>query len=176
MKQVSLKNQTFYRTIGGAWEDTILEPGPSFVGGGRFNPPGNFGALYFSSDKEVALLEWLRERTLEEAGEYVTYSFKISLVRGVDLGSEKSFSIPLWRSGASNESQKYGQKLFLEGMEGILYLSSKIGKCKNLVVFPANVLKNNSIKVLRKEPAFSLKRPPGGASDAVTSIVPSGGL
>ena len=146
-----IERKKFYRTVGSDWADTILETGPSFNGGGRFNPQGQFGALYFSENQNVAHTEWLRERTKEEAGPHVTVTFEITLVKVLDLKTDPDTELVEWRSGGYQKPQEIAAEAYHAGAEGILYHSAKAqDEVENLVVFPANVLKSDAIKILHK--------------------------
>jgi len=146
-----IERKKFYRTVGYDGADTILETGPSFNGGGRYNPPGLFGALYFSENQNVSHAEWLRERTKEEAGQHVTVIFEITLAKVLDLKTDPDTELVEWRSGGYQKPQEIAAEAYHAGAEGILYHSAKSeGEIENLVVFPANVLKSGAIKLLHK--------------------------
>lgn len=148
---VEVGRRKFYRTVGFDWADTILETGPSFNGGGRFNSPGLFGALYFSENQNIAFREWLRERKEEEAEPHVTFAFEVTLGQVVDLKAGQDFDIVEWRSGGYLKPQEIAAQAYHAGAEGILYYSAKTQEeVENLVIFPANVLKSDAIKILHK--------------------------
>ena len=148
---VKIETRKFYRTVGSDWADTILETGPSFNGGGRFNPPGVFGALYFSENQNIAYREWLREREAEEAEPHVTFTFEITLDKVINLKASDDIGVVEWRSGGYHKPQEIAALAYHVGSEGILYHSAKTqDEVENLVIFPANVLKSGTIKVLHK--------------------------
>ena len=148
---VKVERKKFYRTVWADSADTILETGPSFNGGGRFNPQGQFGALYFSEDQNIAHAEWLRERTREEAGPSVTVAFEIALAKVLDLKTGPDSQRIDWRSGGYQKPQEIAAEAYHAGAEGVLYHSAKSqDEVENLAVFPANVLQSDAIKILRK--------------------------
>ena len=138
----------FYRTITEKRIKTILESGPSFIGGGRFNPKGEFGALYFSENQETAYKEWLRGRIDNEAVPCITATFKVVLSNVVQLINDKNHHITKWKTGRYTESQELGEKLYYNNVEGIVYDSALADGIKNIVVFPANLIKNSAILYL----------------------------
>ena len=151
---VKIERKRFYRAVGSDWAETILETGPSFNGGGRFNSPGIFGALYFSENQNIAYQEWLREREADEAEPHVTFTFEIALDKVIDLKASEDFEVVEWRSGGYQKPQEIAEEAYQSQAEGILYHSVKAkDEIENLVIFPANVLKSSAIKILHKSHA-----------------------
>ena len=148
---VKIERKRFCRTVGSDWANTILETGPSFNGGGRFNSPGFFGALYFSEDQNIAYREWLREREAGEAEPHVTFTFEITLDKVIDLTAREDFEVVEWRTGGYQKPREIAVEAYRNQAEGILYRSAKAKEeVENLVVFPANILKSAAIKVVHK--------------------------
>lgn len=137
---ITIDSKIFYRTMSEKRTKTILESGPSFNGGGRFNPKGEFGALYFSENQETSYKEWLRGRTAAEAVPCVTVAFKVLLSNVVQLINNKNYHITKWK-----ESQEVGKKHYYNNIEGIVYDSALANGIKNIVVFPANLIKSSAI-------------------------------
>lgn len=52
---------TFFRMVRAEDSDSILSTGASFTYGGRYNKPGEFGALYLSDDPAVCEKEKVRQ-------------------------------------------------------------------------------------------------------------------
>lgn len=138
---------------------TLLEG--SRRAGGRFNPTGEFGALYLSLDTETmwAELSRLALRTgveLTELDPRTMSVVRVRLKRVLDLRNAREQD----RWGIDDEalmSEGYGGCQALAraarraGFEGILYPSAARPAGSNLVVFLDRLDPNSDIKVTRRK-------------------------
>lgn len=85
----------FFRLVLSVNATAIEETGPSFVGGGRYNPPGEFGALYLSESPALCWNEKMKQYNdraeaipLQTLGE-----FDVRISRCLDLTDDNVLKI-----------------------------------------------------------------------------------
>lgn len=138
-------------------ERTLLA---SFGAGGRFNPAGEFGALYVSLDPETPFRELRRQA--EKAGLEVLdllprtlFAAEVRLHRVLDLacaGVPPEFRIPerALRSDDWTACQSLARRSRHVGYEAIRFPSAT-GRGENLAIFLDRLTPGSHIRIIREE-------------------------
>lgn len=125
--------------------------------GGRWNPPGNFAAVYISTTAEVAVSEYLAHQRYfgfrdSDALPCALVGLEVQFQKVLDLTdgevrkalavSEARMTNDAWRKAKKHESltQAIGRLAFEAELEAIIVPSSAAPGEKNLVVFPGNLV------------------------------------
>lgn len=149
----------FYRMVAKEHENEILNIQGSLQGGGRYNPPGEFGVLYLSENEKVSIAERLRKG--ESPYPMTLAEIEVNLSEVLDLTDDTSVKQLNINKGdllrvTGNVAYDYeitreiARMARAKGIEGLL-VPSVTSKGKNLVIFIDN-LKSKSgsfVKVLR---------------------------
>ena len=122
---------------------TMDDIGPSFLYGGRYNPPQEFGVLYLSVSKECAFKEKLRQvkGRKDNLLPQVAASFDVKIVRALNLLDaavlEKIGVIQedLIRNNDFFVPQSVAREARNVGFEALITFSAVGEECCNLVVF-----------------------------------------
>jgi len=127
--------------------------------GGRWNPPGEFGALYTTTDEDD--IEREMERAAEKRGitpkdlmprDIVTIS--VFLQKVLDLTDPAvlhalKFNPDELTEGTYERTRDLARAIFKAGIEGIV-VPSAIGKGKNLVIYSGNLSSKSSVSEKRR--------------------------
>ena len=127
--------------------------------GGRWNPPGEFGALYTTTGEDD--IEREMERAAEKRGitpkdllprDIVTIA--VSLQKVLDLTDPAillslKFNVDDLTKDAYDDTCALARAVFRAGIEGIL-VPSAIGKGKNLVIYLENLSSKSSVSEKRR--------------------------
>lgn len=89
VETVPLKGH-FFRLVLSVNANAIEETGPSFVNGGRYNPPGEFGALYLSESPALCWNEKLKQYNdrADAVPQQSLGEFDVHIARSLDLTDE----------------------------------------------------------------------------------------
>lgn len=90
LTSISVKGD-YFRSVVLKHENEILSAGGSFQYGGRYNPQGEFGALYAGENKEVCKAEIKIKG--ENTAPHVMVKLRISLTKVLDLTDTKNLKI-----------------------------------------------------------------------------------
>lgn len=143
----------FFRVVHKKHAKMPLDPRGSKQTGGRYNPPGEFGACYLGESEKVCWSELKRRNLLLNPEDYIMYKVKIKLNSVLDLTStEVRRKLHLQRaddllSEDYTKTQILGKAARKFGFEGILTPSATSAGAV-LVVF-SNMLSKNSLIRLR---------------------------
>ncbi len=124
------------------------EISPSLLYGGRYNPAGEFGVLYFAISPRCAYTELLKqvEGVKEDLPARVVGTFRLDLRKCLDLTDpqvHKSLGISLADLTAPTDfrlTQQISQAVRKVGFEALLVPSAASPECKNLVVYKDKLL------------------------------------
>lgn len=152
----------FYRAIPESRASFALEDGPSYQYSNRYNVPNSFGALYFADKPEVC------RATIEKRGflhnriqPHVLLCFEIDCEGVLDLSNHqlqkilginindflKSAEIP----GAYDAPQKFSLDMYLKPKISGFLVPDVTNTGNTLVLFPAKLLSNKSIRMVQVE-------------------------
>jgi len=92
LKGQAILGDTYYRSIPERFKTTPLEWAPSFQDGNRYNPKGEFAALYLAGTERLAEKEVEGRLKPQYQEPRAMLSFRISLKNVLDLTSEDSVS------------------------------------------------------------------------------------
>ncbi len=130
----------------------------SKIAGGRWNPRGEFGALYLALSEEGAIGEFVRyvgyykSLTLDDATTREIVRVKVNVRKILDLTDPKIRSLlgvtqeelRSVRAEWDDNTWPIARAIFAAGFEGILVPSAANGWI-NLVLFPENLLPGSSV-------------------------------
>lgn len=129
--------------------------------GGRFNPPGEFGALYLSMDRATVRAELRRraERTGVEPDELLPracMAVEVDVGRVLDLTDESErtrWGLDLTALAGDEHTlcQEVGRAARREGYEAILYPSAARASGLNVVVFTDRLHPGSRVQVVSRE-------------------------
>lgn len=123
----------------------------SLRNGGRYNPPGEFGALYTSPDLLTAVEEvarGVRARGVDPAAfgpdDWWSYELEVSIDVVLDLTSAEvlsrlGVSADLLTSGDLATTRRLAQEAREVGYQAVIVPSAAVPGSKNLVIFPDKV-------------------------------------
>ena len=85
----------FFRLVLSVNAGAIEETGPSFVGGGRYNPPGEFGALYLSESPALCWNEKMKQYNdrADAIPPQTLGEFDVHIARSLDLTDESVLKV-----------------------------------------------------------------------------------
>ena len=133
--------------------DSILEIWPSQLFGWRFNPKGEFGALYLSENADTCVKEVNRHvpdvRAFQDRPR-ILGTIRVALQKCLALTDPKVLSaLGVTEESIlpddSPESIQIAREARLAGFEGILYHSAVDRKCSNLAVFKDVLMPKSSV-------------------------------
>lgn len=148
---------TYFRLVSSKRKDEILSLQGSFAYGGRYNPPGEFGALYLSANSEVCYAERERKAKKDTLLTQTEGKIKVSLKKVLDLTNAKNLKkLEIEKEDLVKDPSKDGWDLtwnvariaYQCGIEAIL-VPSVTGKGNNLIVFDKYVT-SEKIKLISK--------------------------
>jgi RES domain-containing protein len=148
-------------------DDTdVLDIEGSRDAGGRYNPPGEFGALYCSESERLCLLEW--NGSAAEQDEVGVVPVEVDLEQGLDLLDEAVLSavglVPAQLMGEGHElTRSLGRAVRQARLEGMLVPSAR-GPGRNLVVFLDRLRPASRVEALLHD--RTCHRPPSAGSRA----------
>jgi len=165
-------NGTVYRAVSYRYanqSDLVTGVGAK-LHGARWNPPGQFNAVYGSLNPFAALAEtgaiqsrfgipFAQRTPLVMVAATVRLKSVLNLANGENrrkLGvSLKRLLETDWendqRAGAEALTQAIGRLAFEHGLEGILVPSAQLLKENNLVLFPANMAAGSHVRVINRK-------------------------
>lgn len=149
---------TYFRSVSLGYQREFLDTQGSFEHGGRYNPVGEFGALYMSDSEELCKVEVQKRIKPDCADLQTTRKIKASLARVLDLTNPKNLrKLGITKQDLIQERSRGGWALtqdiaraaYKSGYEAIL-APSATSKGNNLVIFDQYVdaAKINSYKHL----------------------------
>ncbi|MDP8215105.1 MAG: RES family NAD+ phosphorylase [Candidatus Euphemobacter frigidus] len=141
---------TFFRAILPIYRDRLLSTNGSLRNGGRFNPQGEFGALYLAESQSVCEAELSRKSIVPR--KYHIGKIKAIIGKVLDLtdqGIVKSLDINLGEIMGDNYamSQALGRWAHSKNYDAIIY-PSITGKGKALCIFERSLKKGKNIFLL----------------------------
>jgi RES domain-containing protein len=166
---VALRQKHFWRCLPKQYARTVLEAGPSFTRERRYSVRGEFGALYFSSSKELSLSE-VASRAGQDTEVLSCVEFEVTLDRLVDLTRPETRAAlqvqledlirPRTSADAYQIPQSIARRVYQERLNGLLSPSvhNPEGKKRgwlNLVLYPANLIRA-SIREVHVEEVTSI--------------------
>lgn len=124
--------------------------------GGRYNPKGAFGALYFGQGRDICLAEVRKATAGRALGPFVLASVAVDLQRVLDLTDQavlhrldlppEDLVGPDWAP-----TQELGRLARQAGFEGLL-VPSAAAPGTNLVLFPDRLDPASSVRLMAVEP------------------------
>lgn len=156
LKDAPALGGVYYRAVPPDGAGSALEPGYSFQGGNRYNPPGVLSALYFSDNERRAPLEanlpyrheiW--EMTIADLGGVVRLDERTLGRIGLDRLRITKLRMEVQ---AYRECQAVGLGAFQAGASGLLFPSALPGAIPdswNLAVFPAALVRRAAVSLRR---------------------------
>lgn len=136
-KPRKIRGAFWYRAVTPAYRRSILTMDGAFRWGGRYNEPGEFGALYLSRTSKGCAAEISRRAVPPK--KYLAGKIKVTLGKVCDLTdpelrkklkiSRKELTGDDW-----SETQTLGRLIREAGFEGMI-VPSAAGDFKNLVIF-----------------------------------------
>jgi RES domain-containing protein len=141
---------TFFRAVHPIYKDSLLSTSGSLRNGGRFNPQGEFGALYLAESQSVCEAELSRRSIVPR--KYHIGKIKAKLGKVLDLTDKdvvKSLHINLGEIMENNfaMSQALGRWAHSKGYDAIVY-PSITGGGKALCIFERPLKRGNNIFLL----------------------------
>jgi len=132
-----IRGAFWYRAVTPAYRRSILTMDGAFRWGGRYNEPGEFGALYLSRTKKGCAAEVTRRAAPPK--KYLVGKIKVSLGKVCDLTDptlRKKLKITKKQLVADDwsETQTLGKLIREAGFEGMI-VPSAAGDFNNLVIF-----------------------------------------
>ena len=148
-----------YRTVLVQDRDSILEIWPSQLHGWRFNPKGEFGALYLSEDPETCIREVFKhipDPKVFLGRPRVLGMVEIHLQKCLDLTDDKvlahlGVTEEIILSEGSKEAILLSREARKAGFEGIIYRSSVNPSQKNVAFFKDAMHQDSTCKLLKTE-------------------------
>lgn len=155
-RAVAIQRKRFWRCLPKQYLPTALEAGPSFTQERRYSIRGEFGALYFSSSKELSLQE-ISSRAGRDAEVMVCVEFEVTVDRLVDLTEPEirtrlrvrleDLIRPRISKDAYVVPQGLARQIYGQRFHGLLVPSVHDPKDKrkewfNLVLYPANLIRS----------------------------------
>lgn len=143
---------TFFRAVHPIYKDRLLSTNGSLRNGGRFNPQGEFGALYLAESQSVCEAELSRKSIVPK--KYHIGKIKAILGKVLDLTNKdvvKSLGINLSEIMEDKFalSQELGRWAHSKGYDAIVY-PSITGKGKALCIFGCSLKKGKNIFLLEE--------------------------
>jgi RES domain-containing protein len=154
---VTVERRHFWRCVPQQFVHTILEAGPSFTHERRYSIRGEFGALYFSASKELALEE-VFSRAGADGEAIACVAFQVTAERVADLTQAATRTrmgvqlADLLRPRISGDAyaapQSVARRVYGNKLHGLLAPSihDPRGEKKNwfnLVLYPAQLLRSS---------------------------------
>ncbi len=140
----------FFRSMRKKYAKDPLTVVGSLILGGRYNPKGEFGALYLSDSSGTSWAEIKRKDSNARVEDYPIFSISIDLHKVLDLTDESVCEALKKRRGTDligenrTETQAMGKAVREAGFEGIL-APAAVGGGKTLAVFMDHLAKNSSV-------------------------------
>ena len=142
------EKRTLYRIVPTAYLEAMDEIGPSMRLGGRYNPPGEFGALYLTINTECALSEMVKKVFGNRAAlpPLSVGEFQVSLRKVLDLTDKGVLQKLGMAPGLLLDPTDYSVTQELasaarhNGFEGLIVPSAVREDCRNMVVFKDKML------------------------------------
>ncbi|MBI4759311.1 MAG: RES family NAD+ phosphorylase, partial [Chloroflexi bacterium] len=143
----------FSRLVSATHREHVLSTEGSLQYGGRYNPPGEFGAIYLGESEAVCQAEM--ERAAHHRGALrpmVLARVQVRLHKVADLRDAGTLQALGTRAGDILHATDYStprrlaRLLRAAGAEGLL-VPSVTGKGSNLVIFPENLSSDSGIEV-----------------------------
>lgn len=147
----------FFRLVPAFHADAIGETGPSFANGGRFNPRGEFGALYLSEGADVCWKETLKkyDNRARDIPDQALGEFEIHVRRGLDLTDpEVLTALGVTLEDISQPTDYYLTQMIAAaawslGIEAIKFPSSLDRDRFNLAVFTDHLANTSILKRIK---------------------------
>ena len=153
-KPRKIRGAFWYRAVVPSRKRTILNMDGALIYGGRFNAPGEYGALYLSRTEKGCVTEITRRPA--HPSKYVVGKIKVTLGKVCDLTdpallkklkiSKKQLTSDDW-----TETQALGELIREAGYEGMI-VPSAAGDFNNLVVFVDRLNGASSIELKEVKP------------------------
>jgi RES domain-containing protein len=146
----------FFRLVPSFHADAISETGPSFANGGRFNPRGEFGALYLSEVPEISWKETLKkygDRAQDVPAQSIGV-FELDVQKGLDLTDEKVLkALGVTLEDITQPADHYLTQMIAAawslGIEAIKFPSSIDPRYFNVAVFVDHLSGASTVKCLK---------------------------
>lgn len=126
--------------------------------GGRYNPAGQFGAVYSSLEAKTAAAEVarsLKARGLDPAtyapDDWWVYELEVKLERALDLTNpvvlaRLGLDAPALIGPDSELTRQLGAAARANGYEGVLAPSAAVSSETNLILFPENLARSPAVR------------------------------
>ena len=147
----------YYRFVSLVRESEILSTQGSFAYGGRYNPSGEFGALYAGETEDICKAEIKRKSKDSFICPQIIGTLIISLTKVLDLTSAKNLKkINITKEDLIIEMKKGGWELtwqiarltYVAGYEGII--APSITSNGNMLVIFDKYIDNIKVKAIKK--------------------------
>ena len=138
---------TYFRSVSPEYEGQVLDTRGSFKHGGRYNPTGEFGALYISDSEKLCKAEVEKRIKLTCVDSQAIRKIKVSLTKVLDLtksgnlkklGVTKQDLIQDRNEGGWTLPRNIARLAYKSGYEAIL-TPSATSKGNNLVIFGKHI-------------------------------------
>lgn len=144
----------WYRAVTPAYRRSILTMDGAYRWGGRYNEPGEFGALYLSRTKEGCAAEVTRRSA--PPNKYLVGKIKVTLAKVCDLTDpnlQKKLRISKKQLVADDwsETKTLGKLIREAGFEGMI-VPSAAGDFNNLVIFVDRLSGSSHVKLEEVKP------------------------
>lgn len=151
---------TFFRLLLAAFAKEPLSIEGSLRHGGRYNPPGAFGALYCGEKPAVCAAEILKRAVGQRLAPYRLARVRVKLHRVLDLTDPTTLAALNLRSEDLQgldwqPTQRLAAQARAAGFEGLL-APSAAGPGRNLVIFPDRLDSRSRIRPVGSPRPFPL--------------------
>jgi RES domain-containing protein len=149
-----IRGAVWYRAVTPAYRRSILNMDGAFRWGGRYNAPGEFGALYLSKTKKGVIAEITRRPA--HPSKYIVGKIQVKLGKVCDLTDPdllKKLRLTRKQLVADDlaETQALGNLIREAGFEGII-VPSAAGKFNNLVIFVDHLKSTSEVELEEVNP------------------------
>lgn len=153
-KPRKIRGAVWYRAVTPAYRKTILTMDGAFRWGGRYNEPGEFGALYLSKTKKGCAKEITRRAVPPR--KYIVGKIKVTLGKVCDLTDPELLkNLKLTKEQLItddwNETQVLGELVRKSGFEAMI-VPSAAGDFNNLVIFVDRLSATSKIRLEEVKP------------------------
>ncbi|MGR7993527.1 RES family NAD+ phosphorylase [Xanthobacter sp. ZOL 2024] len=151
-------DEIFHRYLTPKWAFVPTSGAGAAIDGGRFNRPG-VEALYLSRAPQTALEEYRQGASITPPATLAAYTVALGEVADLSQGFDPSIWDDAWkdwdcawrRIARIDEkvppSWKLADRVITAGLRGILFPSLRHAGGTNLVIFPANLLADDTVMV-----------------------------
>ncbi|MDZ4055445.1 MAG: RES domain-containing protein [Polynucleobacter sp.] len=151
-------DEIFHRYLTPKWAFVPTSGAGAAIDGGRFNRPG-VEALYLSRAPQTALEEYRQGASITPPATLAAYTVTLGEVADLSQGYDPGVWDDAWKDwdcawrriarieGKVPPSWKLADRVITAGLRGILFPSLRHAGGTNLVIFPANLLADDTVMV-----------------------------